>query len=104
MLRQYGVHRLLCDNAKREERLQIIQVVDGCYCSSFPIDDEKAFTEWIGGTAILSYNDKMDFELPLSCDDIVCRLTQVSSGDLLYVWHISSDDWDNGIVHHLLRL
>lgn len=103
-LRQYGVHRLLCDNSRREEQLQIIQVVDGCFCSSFPLDEEKACTEWIGGTAILSYTCTADFEFPLSCDEVRRKLSQVSSGDSIYVWHIDSDDWNNGIVHRLTRL
>ena len=46
----------------KEEQLQVLQIADGCYCSSFSLDGEEAFTEWIGGTAILSYKSEMDFQ------------------------------------------
>lgn len=103
-IRQYGVHRLLHSLTMKEEQLQVLQIADGCYCSSFSLDGEEAFTEWIGGTAILSYKSEMDFCLPLSCEELMHKLAQPRNGNSVYVWHIEDPDWHSGMVHHLKRL
>ena len=65
---------------------------------------EPPFTEWIGGTAILSYKSEMDFCLPLSCKDLMHELAQPQNGNSVYVWHVEADEWHSGMVHHLKRL
>ncbi len=104
-VRRYGVHRLLHPDTMKEEQLQVLQVADGSYCSSFSLDREVAFTEWIGGTAILSRKREIDFDMPLSCKDLVHKLaSKTRNGNAIYVWHVEAGEWHSGIVRHLKRL
>lgn len=96
----YGVHRLI-SAADTCELMQIVEVTDGKVTSHYPFTAETPFTEWLGGTLVLSGCLQIESNLPQPVETI-CQQLLACPGT--YGWHISADDWAFGTVVRLKRL
>ena len=70
-VRQYAVHQLW-RNATTAESLQVVVVEGGRYVRSFPLREEMASTEWLGGIAFLSAQPTLTLQLPAPLRDLIC--------------------------------
>lgn len=59
-VRQYAVHQLW-RNATTAESLQVVVVEGGRYVRSFPLREEMASTEWLGGIAFCQHSQRLLF-------------------------------------------
>ena len=102
MKKYYGVHRLY-GGFPSELSLQVIAVENGRCVAYRPLTEETAFTEWVGGAAILSAKEEADTQLrlPMSMDAVRAILLATPGN---HVWHVDADDCSSGIVSHIRRL
>lgn len=54
-MRRIAVHELITHESSIE--LCVVEIVDGKVVDYYKLDSELPFTEWLGGTVVLSYDD-----------------------------------------------
>lgn len=100
-VRQYAVHQLW-RNATTAESLQVVVVEGGRYVRSFPLREEMASTEWLGGIAFLSAQPTLTLQLPAPFETLFAAMFSPAGP---YIWHIVPEEGRGGMpIHRLHRL
>lgn len=49
--RRFAAHRIV--NGQHSIDLGVVELIDGCVCDCYPLEEELAQTEWVSGTIYL---------------------------------------------------
>ncbi len=106
MKKRFASHFIVFTVTEQKTRY-VVELEEGCVTDTFPLEEEIAFTEWIGGIIVLTPHREVKpnvLQLPASVESVIENLTAPAIGKQTYAWHITPEDAVSGQVHHLRRL
>lgn len=106
MKKKFAAHQVIVSNGNHYKQY-VVEIENKAVIRFFPLKEEVAFTEWIGGTIILSpYNELIkEIKFPVKIEYLMTILTEVCDHQSsLYAWHISAEDTLEGVVHSVRQL
>jgi len=106
MKKRFAAHQVFV-HSDNHYKQYVVETENKTVIRFFPLKEEIAFTEWIGGTIILSpYNELIKgIEFPIKIEYLIIILTEVRNHQgPLHAWHISAEDTSEGIVHSVRQL
>lgn len=106
MKKKFAAHQVIVSNNDHYKQY-VVEIENKTVTRFFPLKEEIAFTEWIGGTIILSPRDELvkEIKFPIKMERLIIILTEASNHQgPLYAWHISMEDTSEGVVHSVRQL
>lgn len=113
MKKRFAAHQLII-SANCRLKQYVVEMEGKIVSRIFPLTEEIAFTEWIGGMIILSADNekikhmqlptKLESVLMLLADNSIQEKGVIEENQQLCAWHISAEDVSAGIVHAMRQL
>lgn len=100
MTKRFAAHQVITSVNDRYKQY-VVEVEGNTVSHIFPLTEEIAFTEWIGGIIILSsrQNAISHIVFPIQTEALIAILTENSDLKTCQAWHISPDEVAAGTVH-----
>lgn len=106
MRKQFAAHQVIV-SANCRFKQQVVEIEDKIVSGYFPLTEEIASTEWVGGTIILSSyrsDEIKQITFPMEFESLIMLLTENQTLPVRYAWHVSAEDTSAGIVHSIRQL
>lgn len=111
MKKRFAAHQIIISSECKFKQY-VVEMEGRLVSRIFPLTEEIAFTEWIGGIIILSpYNERTKLiQLPMDLKSVLMFFLTESMQEKeigsqpFYAWHISSEEISTGIIHTIRQL